>query len=789
MLLYKETDIVEELWEKDAYLRPLSQHLFSYDLISFDVFDTILFRTCNEPGDVFERIGHELLKQYDGWPYQPVAFAMLRKEAEQKARSHKPRGVDCTLDEILAQMPFPTEVIQRIRQLEIDCEKQAIYLNQNIYSFMRHCFALGKKIVLVSDTCHSKGQIMDFLSCAGADTQIISDLFVSSEWGFFKSGGGLFDRMLPAFPGQDPKRVLHIGDNVNADVEGAKKAGINALHYPVVPHSFGSIYDFERSLYKVHLGEITSLRCLAAASHEHEAGSQSAFFHALGAEIIGPAYALFAQWVVRYAVKRGIKIILPFMREGELFAKVISRVIEYHGLDIVCTPLFISRQPAFISSFFESNYEERISQTLLRGGRLLKTVFDELGLDVLKSSFADAAEQTLKDLKENGAIKALEIYLSSQDIKSAILRYSAAQRELMLSYLQRLTSGQPALTVDIGTKGTTESYLLDIYRAEKRMAPLSHVLMMGSMASNVGNILSGLDITAWLGIAGENDNIISRIKYQVQVLESLVNATCGSLLRYEQDGGKVRPVLEKESVSEHQRRMVDDCWGGIVTFQEYWLTLASQKSGLCETMLERKMDFLNMLLRLIEAPAKREAELLGSFYYFDGFNARRPEKLSGTLPEGRLDDLEIRRFIAAELKNGGYWPQAAVEIQMPEYFNRLLLNSLGDSPSFSVMLAILEEIKARKFKVGVIFGASELGRKFQMLAQMLGVPLACYVDSNKRLHGTGVNGLIVLSLDDAPANVDYFVIATYIYAGEIRTILEMRYPDKNLRPVFFDFGE
>jgi len=51
-----------------------------------------------------------------------------------------------------------------------------------------------------------------------------------------------------------------------------------------------------------------------------------------------------------------------------------------------------------------------------------------------------------------------------------------------------------------------------------------------------------------------------------------------------------------------------------------------------------------------------------------------------------------------------------------------------------------------------------------------------------------VNGLPVLPLDRVPAKVDYFVIASYIYAGEIKTILETWYPNKNARPMFFDFS-
>jgi FMN phosphatase YigB (HAD superfamily) len=764
----------------------LAARLDEYDTICFDVFDTLLLRACGEPVEVFERVGESLSEQKEDWPYSPVAYKTLRTEAEQRARARKPHGVDCTFDEILDEFPFSAEFVALARRSEIECEKQALYLNENVFSLMRECFKRGKTIVLVSDMYHGKRQILDFLEFTGMDTAWISDCFVSSEHACAKADGALFRRMLEAFPSQDPGRVLHVGDNEKADVEGARKAGMQTLHYSVVPREFGCFYDFEKFAYGVRLGEMASLRKLAAATRPQTADDEEVFFFAFGAEVIGPVYALFAEWVVRYAAGRGIKRILPFMREGELLSAVIARAAR--GSDIVCLPLFVSRQPAFIAGIFADNYDRRISQTLLRGGRRLKAVFEELGLDVSKSDFAEVAEHTLETLKANGTIAELESYLSKAETKNVVIEHSKEQRRLLLRYLREMTDDRRALTVDIGTKGSTERYLRDIGKAEKDMPALSHALMMGSRASNADNILDGIDIAAWLGIAGENDNVIGKLMYRIQVIETFVNATCGSVLRYEERNGAVRPVSEKETVSERQKRLIGWCQDGVLAFQEHWLSLSARKSGLCEELLSRKADFLNVMLRFVETPTRREAEMFGSLRYFDGFNAERPAALAGSAPKPGLRDAEIENFMADALRNGVCWPQAAVASAYPEYFDQLFLHRLaGDSP-FAAMLAVLEEVRAKGYRTGVIFGASELGRKFLTLAGMLGVRLACFVDSDKRLHGTKAAGLTVRPLDEAPENAEYFVIASYIYAKEMRTVLENKYANADGKPVIFDFG-
>jgi FMN phosphatase YigB (HAD superfamily) len=774
-------------WYEDVYLRSLATKLDQYEVVCFDVFNTLLFRACNEPGDVFAMVGKELQSHFKQWQYAPETYQSLRVEAEHRARSRRGAGEDCTFDEIFTEMPFAPEMTATMQKVESDCENRILYLNNSMHSFMKHCANNGKKIVIISDMYHSTAQILQFLEIAGVKTSLISNTYISSEHRCFKQSGRLFKRFLIEHPHIKPEKVLHIGDNIKADVDGAKAVGIHSVYYPVIEDTFSSLFSLERSVYDIRLGEIASLRKLAAVCNAPDDASLR-FFHTFGAEIIGPLYALFADWVVSYAEKRDVSVILSFMREGSLLAKVISHAAHAGSVDVHCYPSSISRQPAYIASIFESNYTERISQTLSRGGRELKSTFDDIGLDINKSPFAQMSSTILSDLKQDGRIEQLEKYLMTPEIKESVLDFTTQQREYLVNYVDSLTGGKPALTVDIGIKGTTERFLNDIKSSCSWSQKLLHVLMMGSTDTNTVNIMNGIDIVSWLGIAGENGDLIGKLKYQILVVESFINDYCGSTMGYKQEEDKILPILDDEILSDSQKHMVKACWNGVETFQELWIMLSDQKPWIRGELLERKSDFLKIWLRFIEMPTQAEADMMGSFPYVDHFNSQFATTLMGRLPKQGLNDAEIRMYIANEMKNGTFWPQAAVVKVYPEYNISRLLENLNDI-SQEQIYEILRIVQRMGYKKGIIFCASELGRRFSEMADVFKIPLLCFVDSDKRLHGTVVNGLIVRSLDSITEQVDYYVIATYIYANEIRTILQSKYRAFINRPEFYDFGE
>lgn len=57
-----EVPVGKDLWKLDKRLSSLEYLLDSIQLISLDIFDTLLFRTCEQPKDIFYITGKKALK-------------------------------------------------------------------------------------------------------------------------------------------------------------------------------------------------------------------------------------------------------------------------------------------------------------------------------------------------------------------------------------------------------------------------------------------------------------------------------------------------------------------------------------------------------------------------------------------------------------------------------------------------------------------------------------------------------------------------------------------------------
>lgn len=145
------------------------------DIVSFDVFDTLIMRSCLYPDDVFE-----------------IA------------------GTRNTIDEYGRIFEIENELAQK--------RKEAAALYE--YAAFRN-----KPIYLVSDMYLVARDMNVVLNKCGIHTNT-SNILVSKEWGVSKEDG-LFD-ILKSRCGLD-KKIVHIGDSYEADYVAAKKYGINSI--------------------------------------------------------------------------------------------------------------------------------------------------------------------------------------------------------------------------------------------------------------------------------------------------------------------------------------------------------------------------------------------------------------------------------------------------------------------------------------------------------------------------------------------------------------------------------
>lgn len=199
-------------------LEHLKRRINKTDIVSFDIFDTLLTRPYINPEDVFEEL--ELL-------YSVPDFANARKAAEPKAWQdlvNKDKD-DVTLNEIYEYMP---EQFQFMKQNEINFEKEHLYVNPEMLEVLNYALSLDKQIIIVSDMYLSSKYLKQVLIRELKTNKF--KLYVSSEFGKRKHTGNLFKFVLQDL-NVKPSQILHIGDNKESDFNVPQNMGINAYLY------------------------------------------------------------------------------------------------------------------------------------------------------------------------------------------------------------------------------------------------------------------------------------------------------------------------------------------------------------------------------------------------------------------------------------------------------------------------------------------------------------------------------------------------------------------------------
>ena len=163
--------------------REFAAELTAYDVISFDAFDTLIFRPFSNPADLFYLLGEEL-----GYP----DFRRIRMETEQRARKKKYREkktYEVTLEEIYDLLERETgikkaEAMHRETELEEDYCFGNPYMLQVVEELQR----MGKRIVVTSDMYLGEVRVRRMLEKCGYGS---FSCYVSCDLGCSKWKGDL----------------------------------------------------------------------------------------------------------------------------------------------------------------------------------------------------------------------------------------------------------------------------------------------------------------------------------------------------------------------------------------------------------------------------------------------------------------------------------------------------------------------------------------------------------------------------------------------------------------------
>ncbi len=294
------------------------------EIISFDIFDTLITRRLSDPSVVFDVVEYRFTKN------ETAAVSLIKERMDTAGKilnSYKGTRDDISIDEIYNSMPF-----YRNATIEKDTEVQMCVphpLGLKLYQYARQ---KNKRIYIASDMYLDQGTIESILVKCGITHW--DELFLSSTIGKKKDTGKLFPHLLTKAKhlGMEPIDILHIGDNWVGDIYKAKKAGIKAIRFSPIYEANHKLFPLDEEIKAglSQIGRIWNAFCTQATKlwHENNCSLAKDFYIKLGFELTGPFATMMALYAKELSDNLGVKKIIFMARDGRIIKKAFDSLFE-----------------------------------------------------------------------------------------------------------------------------------------------------------------------------------------------------------------------------------------------------------------------------------------------------------------------------------------------------------------------------------------------------------------------------------------------------------------------------
>lgn len=578
--------------------RDVLEKIYNADVISFDLFDTLLMRRVFNYTDVFELVEVDLRKQ----GIEIVDFAKKRLQAEKElSKKTSPK-----LNEIYRWLinenndgkigaekntDIKCEVDSKIlADIEYEIDKSVLCARKDMIDIFNKAVEEGKKVYITTDTYYSREQLEDILITNGIKGY--TDILVSCEYNMTKSQG-LFE-VLKKMCGEDGLSILHIGDDLYSDIEASKNVGIESFRIYNAEELFDAVGGFGLDKYmktvsdRIKVGMINSVLFNSPFQFENEnADIRLNTSWNIGNIVCAPMICDFMVWFRESVKECNIENVWFSARDGFLLKSLYEIMGENDS------EYFLTSRIAAIRAGVKDELDISYVDSMKYFGTVEDNLKVRFGIDV-------TADELLENgLEETGTEAGFNVQPDDyvdEDSQRGLLKYkrqildkTVIQKDNYGKYINSLNlkSGDIAF-FDFVAKGTTQMYvqrLIDNHIKGLYFLQLEPEFMKDK----------GLDIEPFYSEEEKNSSEIFENYY---ILETLLTAPHPQVLEFDDEG---KPAYAKELRGERELHCFEQMQSGVMDFFEKYFALVPKECRNINKQLDEKILSLIHKLKIEDA--------------------------------------------------------------------------------------------------------------------------------------------------------------------------------------------
>lgn len=530
--------------------KELTEKIEQADVISFDLFDTLVMRQTYAPEDVAGYV--ECRLREDGYFFEN--FRQKRLESEKELSKFTAPTLEQIYENVIAiwseGQKTPIRSAAELAELEWNIDYDLIVPRKDVCDIFKETVSGGKPVYVVSDTYYSKKQLAKILKKCGITEY--ADILASSEHKTSKTQN-LYSILLEK---EEGAKHLHIGDDIVADMESATRNGLETCRIYSGLDLLEAAGYLGLEKYLDELSDRLKIGLFVAnifnSPFQFETEDKKitvADAYDVGYLFCAPMISDFVFWFNRMAEEQNLKNIWYSARDGYLIQKLYRELVKSYGREDKAI-YFLTSRTAAIRAGMQSEEDIQYVDRMKFSGTLEQNLKKRFGIDAGDVRSTDISEEQPGLLKYAKSI-----------MENAQKEFANYQK-----YIDTLNIEEGNIAFfDFVAKGTTQMYMQRLVK--KRLKGLYFLQLEPEYMQH-----KGLDIQSFYM---EKENKVSAIFDNYYILETLLTAPYPSVQGFNENG---EPIYAAETRSNKDIACFGRAQDGISAYFSLYLRLCPEEA-------------------------------------------------------------------------------------------------------------------------------------------------------------------------------------------------------------------